>query len=421
MPVLPGVLRAIYSWLAELDVSWAQELCIYMFIWMAKFGAAYGVRTGIHVGVDVLVNLLPPQFAQEGDPVRPSVRRVLHRGDRRRSAPRSSAQMFETGQQSNDLEWPMWFIYSAIPLGSGLMCFRFLQVSWWYYWTGDLPHHSEAQVEGIAATDALHPSTDLHGTVPSRWSNPLALALILAPILILAICFRVEGRRDRAAAVGARDHDLHPADRVHGHRHAGVDLARPHGAHLPVRAERRADRGGVDEAVHRPRKLRDHGDPVLHPGRRVPQPRRRRAPDDQFRGVADRPLARRAGARRHRRLLDVRPGVRIERRHRGGDRRDRAARDGAARLPDAVRRRHHHGGGLARHPDAAVDPEDRLRGLDQHLDRRAVRRRPAARLAPHRHAVRGDLVPRPTARLSARGESELAANPGAPSAKASGA
>src|SRR3954453_23757471 len=60
MPVLPGIFRAIYSWLAGLDVSWAQELCIYMFIWMAKFGAAYGVRTGIHVGVDVLVNLLPP-------------------------------------------------------------------------------------------------------------------------------------------------------------------------------------------------------------------------------------------------------------------------------------------------------------------------------------------------------------------------
>ena len=39
LPVLPGLFRAIYSWLAGLDVSWAQELCIYMFIWMAKFGA----------------------------------------------------------------------------------------------------------------------------------------------------------------------------------------------------------------------------------------------------------------------------------------------------------------------------------------------------------------------------------------------
>jgi C4-dicarboxylate transporter DctM subunit len=61
-------------------------------------------------------------------------------------------------------------------------------VAWWYYWTGELPHHSEARVEGIAATEALHPSTAGHGEVPSRWSNPLALILILAPIFILAIC-----------------------------------------------------------------------------------------------------------------------------------------------------------------------------------------------------------------------------------------
>ena len=58
IPVLPDILKAIYLWLAALDISWAQELCIYMFIWMAKFGAAYGVRTGIHVGVDLLVNML---------------------------------------------------------------------------------------------------------------------------------------------------------------------------------------------------------------------------------------------------------------------------------------------------------------------------------------------------------------------------
>src|SRR6476660_8560411 len=47
--------------LLKIDLSWAQELCIYMFVWMAKFGAAYGVRTGIHVGVDVMINRLPPR------------------------------------------------------------------------------------------------------------------------------------------------------------------------------------------------------------------------------------------------------------------------------------------------------------------------------------------------------------------------
>ena len=53
----------LYPYLIAIHISWAQELCIYMFIWMAKFGAAYGVRTGIHVGVDVLINRLNPTLA----------------------------------------------------------------------------------------------------------------------------------------------------------------------------------------------------------------------------------------------------------------------------------------------------------------------------------------------------------------------
>ncbi len=51
---IPG----LQDWLLSINFSWAQELCIIMFVWMAKFGAAYGVRTGIHVGVDVLINRL---------------------------------------------------------------------------------------------------------------------------------------------------------------------------------------------------------------------------------------------------------------------------------------------------------------------------------------------------------------------------
>src|SRR3974377_326632 len=56
----------LFPYMEAIHLSWAQELCIYMFVWMAKFGAAYGVRTGIHVGVDVLVNLLPPNSRKPG-------------------------------------------------------------------------------------------------------------------------------------------------------------------------------------------------------------------------------------------------------------------------------------------------------------------------------------------------------------------
>jgi C4-dicarboxylate transporter, DctM subunit len=189
--LLAAFLKTIFLWLAAVDVSWAQELCIYMFIWMAKFGAAYGVRTGIHVGVDVLVNILPA-------------------GSRRRVITFSLlcgafftsvvaafgasfvSQMWHTGQQSNDLEAPMWIVYLAIPLGSSLMCFRFLQVAWSFYRTGELPHHDASRIDGVEA-DALHPAEVMPREKEKDDRSPLGWIIILLPILIVAVCFAHAG------------------------------------------------------------------------------------------------------------------------------------------------------------------------------------------------------------------------------------
>src|SRR3569832_1059753 len=162
LPFLAVPARAAVVWLAALDLSWAQELCSYMFIWMAKFGAAYGVRTGIHVGVDVLVNLLLFGSRRRGITFGLLcgaffIAIVAYFGAA------FVGQMWQTGQQSNDLEAPMWMVYLTIPLGSGLMCFRFLQVAWSFYHTGELPHHDMAGVEGLEGaegikTDPVHPA-----------------------------------------------------------------------------------------------------------------------------------------------------------------------------------------------------------------------------------------------------------------------
>lgn len=185
------LLKGIFTWLAAQDVSWAQELCIYMFIWMAKFGAAYGVRTGIHVGVDVLVNLLPAA----------SRKRVitfsllcgaLFTFIVAAFGASFVGQMWQTGQQSNDLEAPMWIVYLAIPLGSGLMCFRFLQVAWWFYWTGELPHHDAGHVDGVEV-EALHPIDVRPSEQEKNGKGPLGWVIILLPIFIVGICFAHAG------------------------------------------------------------------------------------------------------------------------------------------------------------------------------------------------------------------------------------
>ena len=187
---LAAAMKGVFSFLSGLDLSWAQELCIYMFIWMAKFGAAFGVRTGIHVGVDLLVNRLP-EHSRKQVILFALLCGAFFTGMIAVFGASFVHEMFNTGQQSNDLEVPMWFVYLAIPLGSGLMCFRFVQVAWFYYWTGKLPHHDETHVEGVE-TD---PSPVLHAQeagmatrAAARKVSPLGVCLILAPILIFAVC-----------------------------------------------------------------------------------------------------------------------------------------------------------------------------------------------------------------------------------------
>ncbi len=225
-------------WLAALDVSWAQELCIYMFIWMAKFGAAYGVRTGIHVGVDLLVNRVPVRSRKQVI-LFALLCGAFFTGMIASFGASFVGEMFKTGQQSNDLEAPMWIIYLAIPLGSGLMCFRFLQVSWFYYWTGELPHHNEAHVEGIEI-DCCRRCTRRRsdpGADSERKVSPLGLILIMAPILISDDLPWREGRHHRAAAGPARRLHLRAADRADADRHTGFDRARSHRADVPVHAD----------------------------------------------------------------------------------------------------------------------------------------------------------------------------------------
>ena len=148
VPVIPGILRAIYMWLAAMDVSWAQELCIYMFIWMAKFGAAYGVRTGIHVGVDVLINRLNDRW-RKGTILFGLLGGALFTAIVGTMGAKFVIELMSTDQVSPDLEIPSWFVYACIPLGSYLMCFRFLQVVWTYWRTDELPHHDATHVDGV--------------------------------------------------------------------------------------------------------------------------------------------------------------------------------------------------------------------------------------------------------------------------------
>ena len=182
---IPGV----QDWLLSINMTWAQELTIIMFVWMAKFGAAYGVRTGIHVGVDVLINRLSDAnrgkfiiFGLAAGALFTAI--VAYLGSHfvwENGAHYGLYKLFGMpiddlieGPTTPDLEWPTWIVYSAIPLGTSLMCFRFLQVLVGFVRTGELPHHDHGHVDGLdeepaaqdinpyALKDNLHPADTAH-------------------------------------------------------------------------------------------------------------------------------------------------------------------------------------------------------------------------------------------------------------------
>ena len=154
----------LQDWLLDMNVGWAQEFCIILFVWMAKFGAAYGVRTGIHVGVDILINKLTDgpraMLIQLG-----LVCGVVFTGligifgalfvwengmayDTLSLLGLDAGEHFE-GPTTPDLEWSTWVVYLAVPLGSFLMCYRFVQVMVTFARTGELPVHNHGHVEGL--------------------------------------------------------------------------------------------------------------------------------------------------------------------------------------------------------------------------------------------------------------------------------
>ena len=152
LPWLSVASNWVYETLVSVNLSWAQELATYMFVWMAKFGAALGVRTGIHVGVDVFVDMLRPSARK------PVIAFALLCGALFTGVIGTLGAIYvyelDPDQVSQELEWPSWIIYLCIPLGSYLMCFRFLQVTWNFLRTGINPHD-------------LHDVTADHGRAPA--------------------------------------------------------------------------------------------------------------------------------------------------------------------------------------------------------------------------------------------------------------
>ena len=157
------------------NILWALELTVFMFAWLVLIGASYSVKKSSHLGVDVVINMVSPPVRKAMGLV--AVAACLAFSGLLLKASWDYWYPFATKRaflETNDVPMPdflqflaTWlnegeryekiprFIpYFALPLGSALLTFRFVQAGWRIF-TGRsvsliASHEAEEAVESVA-------------------------------------------------------------------------------------------------------------------------------------------------------------------------------------------------------------------------------------------------------------------------------
>jgi len=133
------------------NILWALELTVFLFAWLVLMGSSYAVKKHIHIGVDVIINMVSPQTKKimallavasclvfsvllligSWNYWYPFIteRAWLETED----IPMPEALMFLADMLNEGEAYekiPRFIPYAALPLGLGLMTFRFLQLAW---------------------------------------------------------------------------------------------------------------------------------------------------------------------------------------------------------------------------------------------------------------------------------------------------
>lgn len=113
---------------------WAEEIIRYACIWMVFLCSGLTIRYGIHFRVDLLLAVLPRRAAIGLGLFAVAVMIwfevvLIWFG--------SKVTLMNMEQQSTSLEFPMGYVYVAIPLGGALMLFETLRLGWTIWTRGE--------------------------------------------------------------------------------------------------------------------------------------------------------------------------------------------------------------------------------------------------------------------------------------------
>lgn len=110
-------------------ISWAEELTLYVMVWIVFIGSSVAIRTRGHIAIDLLPLVLSPVGRQRLAIAVAAVILVFlavffyYSGQH-------TLRVRVSGQVTPVMQAPMWLAYLAMPAGSALMFLRICQQLW---------------------------------------------------------------------------------------------------------------------------------------------------------------------------------------------------------------------------------------------------------------------------------------------------
>lgn len=119
------VLRYVFL----MPISWAEEVSLYLMVWIVFVGASVAVRTRGHIAIDLLPLVLSPDNKRRLA-VAIAVVMLVFLAVFGWYSGQHTLRVFSSGQVTPVMQAPMWLTYLAMPFGSALMFLRTCQLLW---------------------------------------------------------------------------------------------------------------------------------------------------------------------------------------------------------------------------------------------------------------------------------------------------
>ena len=109
-------------------IAWAEELTIYLMVWVVFVGSSAVIRLKGHLAIDLLPRAFSPSarrrlfFVVQAFSVAFFAALVLYGGEH-------TLRVMRSGQVMPVLQAPMWLAYLAVPVGAAMMFIRSLQLA----------------------------------------------------------------------------------------------------------------------------------------------------------------------------------------------------------------------------------------------------------------------------------------------------